>query len=107
MIVLLLIVEYIFHIAIDRRRALNGHARNDSYQYMAVDNEIPKQEKSVIEPSTTDEKANNEISSTPVDMKRWVADESETTCQICKIQVFSIVCVVLLRLLGPFRELIA
>jgi len=31
-----------------------------------------------------------EISLKPVDAARWVSDESESTCQICKVQVFSI-----------------
>ena len=79
----------------DRRRALNKHSRNSSFPNgpLGIDNDNTKQENIVNVPLAADDKSNNEISLMPVDTTRWVADQSETTCQICKVQMFSIVSV--------------
>ena len=88
-----LIVEQAIFVAIDRRKLASKHVRNSSYQNTAIgiNSEITKPEKSSNATSTADEKLGGEISLKPVDAARWVSDESESTCQICKVQVFSIV----------------
>ena len=58
---------------------------------MGINSEVTKPEKLSNATSTPDEKLSGEISLKPVDAALWVSDQSETTCQICKVQVFSIV----------------
>ena len=92
--------ESIYFLAFGRKRSTKKHARSSSHQNISSGHEsdgLKIDDKSANSSLLLEEKSHFRIPSTPVDTKYWVPDQSVSACQICKVQIFSTVGLLIIK----------